>query len=150
MRRKVIQHFANMLPQRFLDLPEGFDLAILAKEKNGTAVFDFLQATASIDGVSQPEMRTSANYRAWLLVEAERHGIPAAELLHASMNVAFDVTGIEVKESFGHIFHSATFSFECASELRTAARSYGCRSSGSKAWSYGYYWEQLFSAGRGA
>jgi hypothetical protein len=150
MRRKVIQHFANMLPQRFLDLPDGFDLAILAQEKSGTAVFDFLQATASIDGVHQPEMRTSANYRAWLLGEAERHGIPAAELLYASMNVAFDVTGIEIKQSFGHVSHSATFSFECVSEVRTAARSYGCRSSGSKAWDYGYYWEQLYGAGRGA
>ena len=150
MRRKVIQHFANMLPQRFLDLPEGFDLAILAKEKRGTAVFDFLQASASIDGVYQPEMRTSASYSAWLLVEAERHGIPVSALLHASMNVTFEVTGIEVKESYGHIFHSAIFNFECASEFRTAARSYVCQSSRSKAWSYGYYWEQLFGSGRGA
>jgi hypothetical protein len=146
MHRKVIQHFANMLPQRFLDLPEGFDLAILAKERQGIVEFDFLQTTASIDGVPKPEMRTSASFGAWLLREAEAHGIPIEALLHASMNVAFEVTEIEVKESFGHVSHSATFSFECASELRTDERSYACRSSGSKAWGYGYYWEQLFGS----
>jgi hypothetical protein len=150
MRRKVIQHFANMLPQRFLDLPEGLDLAVLAREKNGVVELDFLQGTASINGLSKPEMRTGASYREWLLRESEAHGIPAEALLHASMNVAFEVTGIEVKESHGHVFHSATFSFECTSELRTDEKSYICRSSGAKAWGYGHYWEQLYGAGPGA
>lgn len=149
MRRKVIQHFANMFPQRFLDHPEGYDLAILAKEKSGIVEFDFLQGTASIAGVPQPEMRTSANFQAWLLRESEAHGIPMESLLHASMKVAFEVTGIEVKESFAHVSRSATFSFECASGLRIDERSYVCRSSGSKAWGYGHYWEQLFGAGQG-
>ena len=149
MRRKVIQHFANMLPQRFLDLTDGFDLAILAKEKSGKAEFDFLQGTASIDGVPQPEMRTSANFRAWLLREAEAHDIPMEALLRASMNVALEVTEIKVKESFANVFHSATFNFECASDLRTDERAYTCRSSGSKRWGYGYYWEQLFGSGQG-
>jgi len=149
MRRKVIQHFANMLPQRFQDLPDGFDLAILAREKRGVVEFDFLQGTASIDGVSQPQMRTTASFRAWLMKEAEAHDIPMEALVHASMSVAFEVTGGQVKESFGHVLHSATFSFECASDLRTDEKSYACRTSGSKAWSYGHYWEQLSGAGQG-
>src|SRR5688572_19266170 len=103
MRRKVIQHFANMLPQRFLDLPEGLDLAILAKEKSGVVEFDFLQGSASIDGVPRPKMRTGASFRAWLRKETEAHGIPMEALEHASMNVVFEVTGIEVAESFGHV-----------------------------------------------
>ena len=146
MRRKVIQHFANMLPQRFLDLPDGFDLAALANEKSGVVVFDFLQDIASIDGVPHPEMRTSANYRAWLLKEAEAHGIEVGALLHASMTVAFQVTGFTVKESFGHVSRSATFKFDCVSELRTDEKSYTNRSSRTKAWGYDYYWEKLFGA----
>ena len=149
MRRKVIQHFANMFPQKFLDLPEGHDLAILAKEKSGVVEFDFLQGTALIAGVSRPEFRTSTNFRAWLVRESEAHGIPFESLLQASMRVAFEVTGIEVKESFGHVSRSATFSFVCESDLRTDERSYVCRSSGSKAWGYHHYWEKLFGAGEG-
>ena len=128
-----------MFPQRFLDLPGGFDLAVLAKEKSGIVVFDFLQGTASIGGISQPEMRTGAEFRTWLLREAAAHGISMEALLRASMSVAFEVTGIEVKESFGHVFHIATFSFECASERLTDEKSYACCSSGSKTWAYGYY-----------
>lgn len=136
MRRKVIQHFANMFPQKFLDLPEGLDLAILAEEERGRVEFDFLDGTASVNGAPRPEMRTSVVYRAWLQREMAAHGIPMEALLQASMGVAFEVTAIKVKESFGHVFRSATFSFECVSALRTDERAYVCRSSGSKAWGY--------------
>lgn len=151
MRRKVIQYFANMFPQRFLDLPSGYDLAVLAKAERGRALFDFLGGTSSIDGTSQPNLRTGASYRDWLLKEAASHGIDAGALVHASMEVAFEVTGIEIKESFGHVSHSATFTFQCASEVRTDERSYSCQSVGTKSWGYGWYWEQLFGVpGQGA
>ena len=150
MRRKVIQHFANMLPQRFLDLPEGFDLAILAEQKSGIVDFDFLNGTALIAGIPQPQLRTSASYREWLLREADAHGVPLEALQHASMNVAFEVSEIEVRESYGHVFRSATFKFECSSHLRTDEKSYVSSSSGTKAWGYGHYWEQLFGTGSGA
>jgi hypothetical protein len=139
-----------MLPQRFLGLPDGFDLAILAKERSGVAVFDVLKGTASINDALRPELRTAASYRAWLLSEAEAHGIPIDGIAHALMSVTFEVTGIEVKESFGHVSHNATFTFDCTSELRTDEKSYCCRSSGSKVWGYGHYWEHLFGTpGRG-
>lgn len=151
MRRKVIQHFANMLPQRFLDLPDGFDLGILAGKRNGRVIFDFLQGSASIDGIAHPQMRTGTLYREWLLKEAAAHRIPADALLYASMEVEFDVAGIRITESYGHVFRSATFHFGCASELRTDEKSYTGRSSGVKAWGYGYYWDKLFGAAdRGA
>ncbi|MCC7248937.1 MAG: hypothetical protein IT473_09970 [Lysobacter sp.] len=144
MRRKIIQHFANMFPQRFLDLPEGVDLAVLADKKSGVAVFDFLEGTASIDGVRHPEMRTGDRYRTWLLKEAEAHGIPFDAFLRASMTVEFEVTNIRIEESFGHTFRSANFGFTCMSELRTDEKSYLIRSCGSKEWGYGNYWQQLF------
>ena len=150
MRRKVIQHFANMLPQRFLDLPEGFDLAILAEHQSGIVDFDFLNGTASIAGIPQPQLRTSAVFRDWLLREADVHGVSLEALHQASMNVIFEITGIEVRESYGHVFRSATFNFECSSHLRTDERSYVSSSSATKAWGYGHYWEQLFGTGSGA
>jgi hypothetical protein len=144
MRRKVIQHFTNMLPQRFLDLPDGFDLAIMASKGMGAVVFDLIAGTASIDGISQPQMRTSSLYRAWLLEEAATHRVPASALSRASMRVVFEVTELQVKESFGHIFRSANFRFECVSELCTDEKLYVCRASRSRAWGYAYYWEQLY------
>lgn len=61
-----------------------------------------------------------------------------------SMKVALDVSGIEAEESDGHVFHSATFSFHRTRALRTDEKSCIGRSSGSKAWNYGYYWALLY------
>lgn len=144
MRRNVIQHFANMLPRRFLDLPEGIDLAILAQAAAGDVEFDLLRGTASIDGVPHPRMRTALCYGEWLAREATAHGIPMAAFSRASMRVAFDVTGLEVREAFGHVSRAATFTFACTSEVSTEAKSHTCEISGSRAWGYGHYWEQVF------
>ena len=144
MRRKVIQHFANMFPQRFIDLPEGYDLALLARAKRGVASFNLLEGTASIDGVPEPLLRTASSYREWLHKEAAAHGVELEGIRSASMEVRFEVDAVEVEESFGHVSHSARFRFECASELRTDEKSYTCESSCERQWGYGWYWEQLF------
>ena len=119
----------------------------MAKQKRGLLEFDFLRGTAFIDGIAQPDMRTASRFAEWLESESERRNIPMHALLSASMAVVFDVTDIEVRESFGHVFCSANFSFDCVSEMRTDEKSYLCRASASKVWSYGDYWQKLFGAG---
>ena len=71
MRRKVFQHFANMLPQRFLDLPSGFDVAVLAKHRKGVATFNALTGESAIDGTPDADLRTAGEYQSWLLKELE-------------------------------------------------------------------------------
>jgi hypothetical protein len=40
-----------MLPQRFLDLPGSFDLAVLARQRKGVATFNALTGESFIDGI---------------------------------------------------------------------------------------------------
>lgn len=134
-----------MLPQRFLDLPRGFDLAVFAKYERGVATFNVLTGESLIDGAPVAQLRTGSEYRSWLLKELESHHIPPNALLSAELSVAFVVEDIQVRESFGHVFRSAHFTFDCSSTLRTDEKCYECRSEGRKAWGYDPpYWSQLY------
>jgi len=145
VRRKVFQHFANMLPQRFLDLPSGFDLAVFAKYRQGVATFNVLNGEANIDGVPDSNLRTGSEYQAWLLKELEAHHVSPDALLSASLVVSFLVENIEIKESYGHVFRSAHFTFRCSSAINTDEKTYEGQSEGSKAWGYDPpYWSQLY------
>jgi hypothetical protein len=147
VRRKVFQHFANMLPQRFLDLPSGFDLAVCAKHRRGVATFNVLNGQSAIDGAPVADLRTGGEYQAWVVKELESHHIAQSALLSAELTVAFVVEDIQVKESFGHVFRSAHFSFECTSTLRTDEKSYACHREGAKPWGFDPpYWTQLYGA----
>jgi hypothetical protein len=134
-----------MLPQRFLDLPSGFDLAVLAKHRKGVATFNALTGESAIDGTPDANLRTAGEYQSWLLEELESRHIAPTAVLSAELRVFFVVEDIQVKESFGHVFRSAHFSFSCVSVLRTDEKSYECRSDGAKTWGYDPpYWSQLY------
>jgi hypothetical protein len=148
LRRKIFQHFANMLPQRFLDLPSGFDLAVFAKHRRGVATFDVLNGRSEIDGTPVADLRTGAEYRAWLAKELAAHRISSSMLVSVELTVAFVVEDIQAKESYGHVFRSANFTFECTSTLRTDEKSYQRHSKGTQAWGFDPpYWTELYGAG---
>lgn len=146
MRRKVLQHFANTPPQRLLDLPSGFDLARFARLVSGTLEVDFLRGECRHNSVLTAPFDLCAEHRAWIDREAGRHHIPKEELAGVAMTVAFVVRDAEVKHSYGHVFRSAVFSFDCRSEIRTDERTYAAHQKGEKYWEYDYYWEKLYGA----
>lgn len=134
-----------MLPQRFLDLPSGFDLAVFVKHRKGIATFNALTGESAIDGLPDANLRTGGEYQSWLLKELESHHIASGSVLSAELRVSFVVEDIQIKESYGHVFRSAHFSFSCVSVLRTDEKTYECRSDGAKAWGYDPpYWSQLY------
>jgi hypothetical protein len=136
-----------MLPQRFLDLPSGFDLAVFAKHRRGSATFDVLNGASAIDGIAVADLRTGAEYRAWLAKELAAHHISSGALVAAELAVSFVVEDIQVKESFGHVFRSAHFTFECTSTLCTDEKSYQHHSKGTRTWGFDPpYWTQLYGA----
>jgi hypothetical protein len=136
MRRKVLQHVANMFPQRFLDLPEGGDLRVFARQGQGTAMFDLLAATSHVDGIDVPEMATPHAYRAWLLRELERHRIDAAMLRAVVLSVDFTVTRIRVRDLGIERIGEACFAFDCVCTVATDTRSYTGARAGKQEWGY--------------
>src|SRR5687767_14412569 len=142
MRRKVLQHFANTPPQRLLDLPSGFDLARFARLGSGTLDVDFHGGQCRHNGAFVAAFDLCAEHRAWIEREGQRHHIPIKELTRATMTVDFTVSDVEVKHSYGHVFRSALFSFDCRSEVRTSEKTYASHQKGQKRWGYDYYWEK--------
>jgi hypothetical protein len=136
MRRKVLQHIANMFPQRFLDLPEGGDLAVFARHGQGTAIFDLLAGTSHVDGIDAPEMTTAHVYRAWLLRELERHHIDTAMLRSVVLSVDFTATRIRVRDLGAERIGEACFVFDCVCTVETDTRTYTGARAGEKEWGY--------------
>lgn len=136
MRRKVLQHVANMFPQRFLDLAEGGDLTVFAQHVQGTARLDLLAGTACIDGVDAPALAAPHTYRAWLLRELERHHIDEAMLRSVILLVEFTVTNIRVRDLGVFRDGAASFAFDCMCTVETGTRTYTCNRTGEKTWGY--------------
>ena len=136
MRRKVLQHIANMFPQRFLDLPEGGDLGVFARYVQGTVMFDLLTGTSHVDGIDDPEMTVPHVYRAWLLRELERHRIDEAMLRSVVLSVDFTATRIRVRDLGVYRIGEACFAFDCVCTVATDTRTYTGARAGEKEWGY--------------
>lgn len=144
MRRKVIQHFANMFCQRFIDLPSGYDLARFVKLGKGTAALNILDGECTYNGSPVDRFDTCNEYKEWLFRELERHSIAPDTIVHARMEIDATVSNIEIKESFGHVLRSADFSFDCRSAIQTDEKTYSSRQFEEKRWGYDYYWGMLY------
>ncbi|MBI1764161.1 MAG: hypothetical protein HYR56_22275 [Acidobacteria bacterium] len=143
MRRKVIQDFANTFCQKFLDLPNGYDVARFAKYEKGTVILNIITGACLLNGVSVPTFSTCDDYRLWLQKQLETHHISENAIMAAKLTVQFLVSDIKIEMSFGHIFRSADFEFHCASEIQTDEKAYVSQMSHRQKWAYGYYWDKL-------
>ena len=135
MRRKVLQDFANVLCQRFIDLPSGYDLATFVHLGSGFYLLDILNGNCSRDGLPIPPLMTCTEYRDWLQVQFAKRNI-ALEPLRISMGVNILVSDVRVRTSFGHVFASAFFECSCRSEIRTDEKTYSGHHRGAKAWGF--------------
>jgi hypothetical protein len=144
MRRKVLQHFANTPPQRLLDLPSGFDLARFARLETGTLDIDYLEGTCRHNRMQVAAFDMCGEHRAWLDREVMRNRITKEGLAQVAMTVIFRVRDIKVERSYGVLFRSGIFCFDCRSEVRTDEKTYVSVQAGEKEWSYDYYWEKLY------
>jgi hypothetical protein len=144
MRRKVLQDFANVFCQKFIDLPSGYDLAVFVKLGSGTASLDILTGQCCFGNGSTERLETCLEHRAWWEKQLDKHNIPLSGLEFVTMKIEFRVTDVMIKESYGHNQSHADFWFKCTSEIRTAEASYCGQYEGLKKWGYGYYWQQLY------
>jgi hypothetical protein len=144
MRRKVIQDFANTFCQKFLDSPNGYDLARFAQFGVGTATLNILTGECILNDVPVPKFDTCDDHKEWLRCQLVKHNIPKEAIKNAKMTVQFSISDIDIRQSYGHTFRSAEFDFHCMSEIQTDEKSYAARMSNRKKWGFDYYWEKLY------
>jgi|SRR5215813_4453926 len=133
MRRKTLQDFANVLCQRFIDLPNGDDLASLAHLGSGTYDLDILNGGCTREGVPIPSLKMCDEYREWLSEQEGKRGIPPG-ILRVNIRIRVSISDQRVKTSYGHVFPSAHFDFDCRSEIQTDEKTYSGHKQGSKTW----------------
>lgn len=146
MRRKVLQDFANLFCQRIIDLPSGYDLASFAHYGSGTYSANILTGDCSLNGKRILSLRTCNDYREWLHVQLEKHGIQKEGIKVVSLQVNVKVDRVNIKSSYGHQFADAHFSFDCRSEIRTDEKSYRGSMAGEKTWGFDWYYIRLYGS----
>lgn len=144
LRRKVIQDFANLFCQRFVDLPSGYDLASLAHYGSGEYRLDILNGRTSFKGLPIPKFQTCDEYKDWMFVQMGKHHIARDGIVAASLNVVAKIDMIRAWPSYGHTFASAHFSLGCESEIKTDERSYLGKMAGKREWGFNWYYERLY------
>ena len=145
MRRKVLQDFANVFCQRFIDLPSGHDLATFVYLGSGSATLDILSGECTFNGNPIRSLHTCAEDRKWLEEQCAKHHIPLAGILGATMAIAVDVTNVVVRSAFGYTHRSACFAFVCRSKIATDEKSYVGQAAGEKTWGFDFYWDELYA-----
>jgi hypothetical protein len=146
MRRKVLQDFANLFCQRIIDLPSGYDLASFAHYGSGTYMANILSGGCSIDGRRIPSLRVCDEYKEWLNVQLDKHGIQRDGIKEVSLQINVKVDTVNLKSSYGHQFADAHFSFDLQSEIRTDEKSYRGEMAGEKTWGFDLYYVRLYGS----
>lgn len=143
MRRKVLQDFANVFCQRFVDLPSGYDLATFVHLGSGLYDLDIIGGNCTRDGISIPALVTCQEYAEWLHQQLNIRNIPI-QGLQASMRINVLVSDVRVRTSFGHVFAQGFFECNCNSEIRTDEKAYVGHRRGAKAWGFDWYYQKLY------
>lgn len=144
MRRKIFNDFANVLCQKFVDLPNGYDLATLAKLGSGVVSINILTDQCFFEESPIEPLRTCAEHRQWLQIQLAKRQLSLAVFESISMSVEFRVTDTILDKPYGHDFRHADFWLKCTSEIRTPEAKYNGSSERQKKWGYGNYWQDLY------
>jgi len=144
MKRKVIQDFANVFCQRFIDVPSGYDLATLVHSGSGTASLNVLTGHCTFNDAPIRSLDACAQNKSWLEERCHKHGISVGDIICATMTVEVRISNVAVKTSFGYTKRSASFAFVCQSQITTDEKRYVGHAAGERVWGFDFYWERLY------
>src|SRR2546423_1721187 len=124
MRRKVLQDFANTVSQRFLDLPEGYDLAAFAHYGSGLYHADLLSGACTRNEYPIPSLHLCGVYKEWLIQQCLSHRVALVEIRSIDVEIAVAVRGATTRDSYGHRFATAHFDLNCICQIKTDEKTY--------------------------
>ena len=146
MRHKSIQDFVNVICQHFTQVPNGYDLATFVHFGSGIYMLDILKGTCTRNEITIPKLNTCDELREWLIIQLDKHRIPLSSIKRIDFEIRVIVSELKVKTSFGHVFASANFTFDCRSEIRTDEKTYDSQLHNEKAWGFDFYYEKLYGS----
>jgi hypothetical protein len=119
MRRKILQHFANVFCRMFVGWRMGEDVDVLSKIHHGQIYIDVLRGQASLAAEQPLNICIAGKLQAWFASALEKHNIPIEAIREAKLLVDIGAVTIERKRATVTDFH-----FDCHSVISTDEKTY--------------------------
>lgn len=132
MGRKVFQDFAQVLCQRFVEVPSNKDLVNLVVLGGGTLVLDIMMRKATCNRYPIEPLPYSADARNWLDTQMAKQKIAMDKLVGASLTVEY-VVDLSRKRDL-NIVPVAKFDFTCTASISSEDRVYTSVVKAQKTW----------------
>jgi hypothetical protein len=123
VNRKILQHFADVFCQMFLNSGCYGDSNILANLGSGTVRMDLLTQQCWHNDMAMPTLRTCSRHKAWLRDQLLKHRIPESRIEEANLEIDYSVE-LWDKGDWHHLKRCATFHFDCRGIIRTDEKEY--------------------------
>ena len=129
MRRKRLNHYADVTCRMFMGWRMQADLKILASLPDGQLEVNLLNGTASHTSSGPLALYIAKEIQAWLQQESTKDNIDIAQVKEAALTV--DIKTDLVKTNNKKV---VCFSFDCSSKLVTEEKTYGAHVSETHKW----------------
>jgi len=129
MRRKRLNHYADVMCKMFMGWRMADDLETLSDLPDGTLTIDLL-LPASHHGISGPmKLHIADEIHSWLKAECLKENISFAELRKAELTVAMDTSRVKTDKK-----SVVCFSWNCHALIQTDEADYTASSSETHKW----------------
>lgn len=119
MRRKRLNHYADVVCRMFVGWRMGDDLEVLSEVPDGTITIDLLKGTANHSVVGNLELHISQEIAAWLSQQSAKEGINWSEMKSATLEVLIDTGRVATNKK-----KVVMFNFTCLAKLSTSEACY--------------------------
>ena len=132
MARKVFQHFAHVLCQRFVEVPSNRDLVNLVLWGGGNLHLDITGRRATVNGYQVEPLPYVDDALHWLEGQIAKQGISPEQLVSAALAVEYTLT--TTRRHAGAPILTASFDFSCTSSVVAPDRTYTSTFRAEKVW----------------
>lgn len=130
--RKVFQHFAHVLCQRFIEVPSNHDLVNLALFGGGTVVMDIWASKDTCNRYPIDPLPYAADAKTWICDQLKERNIPPEQLVGARLTVDYTVS---ISRKVPDIpFPVGAFDFCCTGSITSPDREYTATLNATKTW----------------
>ena len=119
MRRKVIQHYADVLCHIAIGWRMADDLETLSDLPDGTILFDLLTGSATHSTAGELDLRIAGEIEAWLKARLAADHIPEQLILRAELQLSSKTDRIRTDKK-----RVVSFDWSCASLISTDEKTY--------------------------
>ncbi len=119
MRRKILQHYADMVCHMFVGWRMSPDLETLSDLPSGIIDVDLLRGNAIHDKVGKIDLYVSKEIQAWLFKQLKDEKIEIDHIELARLSVEMDTDKIATDKK-----RVVCFNWKCSSQIKTDEKTY--------------------------